>query len=138
MSLNLAVLLTESAKKYQNETAVIFESFKLKYAQLDAVTNQFANGLKRLGVRQGDKVVIMLPNVPQFPIAYYGALKLGAVIVPMNVLFKAGEIEYMLNDSDAVALITWEGFQEEAVKGFRRSPLCRNLIVAQAPGSATP
>src|SRR5690349_17265656 len=114
MSLNLAVLLTESTKKYPNETAVILDSFKLTYAQLNALTNQFANGLSRLGIKQGDKVGIMLPNLPQFVIAYYGIVKLGAVVIPLNVLFKADEVEYTLRDSEAVALIAWEGFVEEA------------------------
>lgn len=138
MSLNLAVLLTESTKKYPNETAVILDSFKLTYAQLNALTNQFANGLSRLGIKQGDKVGIMLPNLPQFVIAYYGIVKLGAVVIPLNVLFKADEVEYTLRDSEAVALIAWEGFVEEAAKGFERLPSCRTLIVAQAPGSQTP
>jgi long-chain acyl-CoA synthetase len=138
MSLNLAMLLTESAKKYPNQTAVIFDSFKMNYAQLNAVTNQFANGLTKLGVKPGDKVGLMLPNIPQFLIAYYGILKMGGVIVPLNVLFKAPEIEYHLNDSDAVALIIWEAFSGEAVKALPRVPACRTLVVAQAPGSTNP
>lgn len=138
MSLNLAVLLTESAKKYPNETAVIADSFRMSFAQLNAASNQFANGLSKLGVKQGDKVGIMLSNVPHFLIAYYGVLKVGAVIVPMNVLFKADEIDYMLSDAEAVALVVWETFVDEAVKGLRGVPTCHNLIVAQAPGSTTP
>lgn len=137
MSLNLAVLLTESAKKYPNETAVIADSFKMSFAQLNGASNQFANGLSKMGVKQGDKVGIMLPNVPHFLIAYYGVLKLGAVVVPMNVLFKAEEVEYMLNDAEAVALIVWDGFLDAAVRGIRQVPTCQNLIVAQAPGSPT-
>lgn len=138
MSLNLSVLLTESAKKYPAETAIIFDSFKMTYGQLDAVTNQFAQGLARLEIKRGDKVALLMPNLPQFLIAYYGITKLGAVVVPLNVLLKSGEIEYALNDSEALAMITWEGFLEEALKGYKMAPLCRNLIVAQAPGSSTP
>lgn len=135
MSLNFASLLTESAKSNPDRTAVIFDSFKLTYAQLNAVTNQFANGLTKLGIKRGDHVALMMPNLPQFLIAYYGIAKLGGVIVPINVLLKSGEIEYVLNDAEALALVTWEGFAEEAAKGYRMAPLCRNLIVAQAPGS---
>jgi long-chain acyl-CoA synthetase len=135
MSLNFASLLTEAAKNNPERTAVIFDSFKLTYAQLNAVTNQFANGLENLGIKRGDHVALMMPNLPQFLIAYYGIEKLGAVVVPINVLFKAGEIEYVLNDSETLALVAWEGFMEEATKGYRRAPLCRNLIIAQAPGS---
>ncbi len=138
MSLNLATLLTESAKRYPDNTAVIADAFRMSFKQLNAASNQFANGLSKLGVKQGDKVGIMLPNVPHFLIAYYGTLKLGAIVVPMNMLFKSEEIEYMVNDSEAVALIVWEAFMDEAVKGLREVPNCRNLIVAQAPGSTIP
>ena len=138
MSLNFVSLLTESAKSNPDQTALIYDSFKLTYSQLNAVTNQFANGLARLGIKQGDHVALMMPNLPQFLIAYYGIAKLGAVIVPINVLFKAGEIEYVLNDSEALALVAWEGFMGEAAKGFRTAPVCHHLIIAQAPGSTAP
>ena len=138
MSLNLSVLLTESAKKYPTETAIIYDSFRMTYGQLDAVTNQFAQGLARLDIHRGDKVALLMPNLPQFIIAYFGIVKLGAVVVPINILLRSGEIEYALNDSEALALITWEGFLPEAVPGYKMAPLCRNLIVAQAPGSSTP
>src|SRR5690242_12343600 len=138
MSLNLAVLLTESAKRDPGGTAIIFDAFKLNYGQLNALTNQFANGLKKLGVKRGDKVGIMLPNIPQFPIAFYGILKLGATVVPMNVLLKSDEIEYAINDSDAVALVTWEGSAGEAEKAYNRVEACQHLIIAQLPGSTTP
>jgi long-chain acyl-CoA synthetase len=138
MSLNLAVLLTESTKKYPNETAIIFDSFKLNYTQLNAVSNQFANGLQNLGIKRGDKVGLMMPNIPQFAIALYGVLKLGAVLVPMNVLLKSDEIEYNIKDSDAVALIAWDGCVGEAQKAIERVPTCQHLIVAQSPGSNIP
>ncbi len=138
MSLNLAVLLTESAKKFPKEPAVILDSFRIDFSTLDAASNQFANGLSRAGIKRGDKVGLMLPNIPQFPVAYYGILKLGAVVVPMNVLMKGGEIEYVLSDSDAVALIGWEGFIGEIEAGFKLSPGCEQLIVAQNPGSQVP
>jgi len=138
MSLNLALLLTESAKKYPAEPAVIFDAFRLNYAQLNGASNQFANALSRAGIKRQDKVAIMLPNIPQFPIAYYGALKLGAVVVPMNVLLKSDEIEYMLKNSEASALITFEGFAQEAFAAFQRVPDCKQLIIAQMPGSPHP
>jgi long-chain acyl-CoA synthetase len=138
MSLNFAVLLTESARTTPDHTALILDSLKLTYSQLNALTNQFANGLDRLGIKRGDHVALMMPNLPQFLIAYYGIAKLGAVVVPMNVLFKGGEVEYILNDSEALALVAWEGFMEEAARGYRLAPLCRYLIIAQAPGSNNP
>lgn len=138
MSLNLAVLLTESAKKFPAEPAVILDAFKLNYAQLNALSSQFANALVRAGIKQQDKVVLMLPNIPQFPIAYYGALKMGAVVVPINVLLKNEEIEYLLKDSEATAMITFEGFAGEAVSAFQRVASCKHLVVVQMPGSTNP
>ncbi len=138
MSLNLAVLLTATTKRYPAETAIIFEGLHLSYAQLNAASNQFANALQEAGIKRGDKVSLMLPNIPQFPIAYYGILKVGAVAVPMNVLLKSDEIEYLLSNSDATALITFEGFMGEAVKAVERVKSCKTLVVAQSPGSQIP
>lgn len=138
MSLNLAVLLTESAKRYAGETAIIFDDFKMNFATLEAASNRFANALQANGVKKGDKVALMMPNVPQFPIAYYGILKTGAVVVPMNVLLKNEEIEYILNDSDAVALVTWEMFVGEAATAFNHTNVCKLLVVGQVANSTQP
>jgi long-chain acyl-CoA synthetase len=131
--LNLAMLLELSARRDPGKVAVILDDIKLRYAELNGAANQIANGLVKLGVKPGDKVAIMLPNTPHFLICYYAILKTGAAVVPMNVLFKRHEVEYHLDDSDAAALIVWEGFIGEAAEGFQKAKNCRNLIVAQAP-----
>jgi long-chain acyl-CoA synthetase len=136
--LNLAILLEESARRVPGKTAVILDSIRLNYAELNGAANKIANGLTKLGIRPGDKVAIMLPNTPHFPMCYYGILKAGATVVPLNVLFKRHEVEYHLEDSDSVALIVWEGFLDEAAYGFRMAETCRHLIVAQALGSTAP
>ncbi len=133
--LNLAMLLESSARRAPGKVAVMLDDIKLRYAELDGAANKVANGLVGLGVRPGDKVALMLPNTPHFVIAYYAVLKAGAVVVPLNVLFKRHEVAYHLDDSDAVALIVWEGFLDEAVAGFEQAAGCRSLIVAQAPGA---
>jgi long-chain acyl-CoA synthetase len=133
--LNLATLLEQSARRTPDKTAVIFDQTRLSYAELNGAANKVANGLRRLGVQQGQKVAVMLPNLPFFPIAYYAILKAGASVVPLNVLFKRGEVQYHLEDADAVALIAWEGFLEEAAPGCAATPGCSTLIVAQAPNS---
>lgn len=135
MSLNLATLLTESTKRNPAQLAVIFDDFKMRYAELNAAANKFANVLGELGVQRGQKVALMLPNIPQFMIAYYGTLKAGAVVVPLNVLLKAPEVSFHLEDSDSVALIAWEGFLGEAVPGYQAVSTCHNLVVVNAPGS---
>ena len=89
----------------------------MSYAELDAASDRVAAGLVARGLRPGDAVVLQLPNMPQFVVAYFGILKAGCVVVPMNVLFKAGEVGYVLTDSGARMLITWSGAAEEAAKG---------------------
>jgi long-chain acyl-CoA synthetase len=117
MSLNLAVMLRESAKGRPEKAAVVLDRLRLPYGALEAATNQVAGSLVAAGLRPGDRVGIMLPNVPQFPIAYYGVLKAGGVVVPMNVLLKAPEAEFYLRDSEARFLIAWEDFAGEAISG---------------------
>lgn len=135
--LNLATLLEQSVHRNPGKTAVIFEDTKLRYAELNGAANKVANGLHKLGIEPGDKVAMLLPNTPHFAICYYAILKLGATVVPLNVLFKQQEVAYHLDDSDAVALIVWEGFLGDAEPGFRKTETCKNLIVAQAPNSGT-
>ena len=76
--------------------------------------------LRERGLEPGDRVGVMLPNVLEFPIAYYGVLRAGGVVVPMNVLLKRREIAFYLEDSGAKLLLAWHGFLEEARDGRRR------------------
>ena len=73
--------------------------------------------LRERGVRPGDRVGVMLPNVPQFAAAYYGILRAGAVVVPMNVLLKSREVAFYLGDSQAKLVLAWHGFAEDAAAG---------------------
>ena len=86
MTLNLAVMLEESAKAYPDKTALILEEHKMNYAELRATAKKFAGGLVSVGVKPRDKVALMAPNVPQWVAAYYGILNAGASVVPLNVL----------------------------------------------------
>src|SRR3954451_5692731 len=133
--LNLAMLLEISARRDPGKVALMLDDMKLRYAEVNGAANKIANGLVGLGVRPGDKVALMLPNTPHFVICYYAILKLGATVVPLNVLFKRHEVAYHLDDSDAVALIVWEGFLGEAAEGFQQAKQCHNLIAVQAPGT---
>jgi long-chain acyl-CoA synthetase len=137
MSLNLAVILRESAKKSPDAVAMVVGDASLTYGVLHGYAQSLAGGLAKLGVRRGQHVALMLPNVPHFTIAYFGAHYAGAPVVPMNVLLTKDEITYHLNDSDAVALIVWEGFLEQAQAGFARAESCKHLIVAKADRSDT-
>ncbi|MCA1729061.1 MAG: long-chain fatty acid--CoA ligase [Actinobacteria bacterium] len=139
MTLNLAVLLEESAKEKPDKPALILNEHELTYAELRDAAKRFANALSWMGVQPGVKVALMVPNVPQFAVAYYGILNVGATIVPMNTLLKGPEVAYHLNDSDAVALVAWEGLLQEARKGFEGAEECENLIIVETPdGQGTP
>jgi long-chain acyl-CoA synthetase len=135
MALNLALILQESARLYGSKLAVLMGEERMTYAELHAASNQVANALRSLGVRPADRVAMMLPNVPQFAVIYFGILKVGATVVPLNVQFRAGEVEYHLEDSDAVAFFVWEGLAEDALRGFQGVETCRHLVVVNAPGS---
>ena len=138
MSLNLATILRTSAQKYPKKAAVIIGETALSYEQLHGHVQRFAGALKQLGVKRGQHVALMLPNVPQFTIAYFGAHYVGAPVVPLNVLLTADEVAYHLDDSDAVVLVAWEGFAEAARAGFERVPGCKRLIIVrQSPADLT-
>ncbi len=110
--LNLAILLTDSAREVPERTALVCEGTRLSYAELQAATNQVANGLVQAGIQKGDKVALSCQDVPSFVIAYYGILKAGAVVMPLNVLLKPREIAYHLLDGDAKAYFCQEGTPE--------------------------
>ncbi|HEX5201033.1 MAG TPA: long-chain fatty acid--CoA ligase [Actinoplanes sp.] len=114
--LNLAVILRESAAARPDAPAVLHDGGVVTYAELDARSDALAAGLAARGVRPGTAIALQLPNIPEFLVAYYGILKAGGVVVPMNVLLRAPEIAYQLTDSGARALITWAGTAAEAGK----------------------
>jgi long-chain acyl-CoA synthetase len=117
MSLNLAIMLRESALAYPDKPVALYDGGRLSYAQLDALSDRFATGLRASGVVPGESVGLQLPNIPQFLIAYFGMLKAGCIDVPLNVLLKAPEVAYCLGDAQARALVTWAGVADEAIKG---------------------
>ncbi len=136
MTLNLATLLRESAKTHPHKPAIIVGERSLSYEHVHHAAQKLAGALAALGVKRGQHVALMLPNVPQFTIAYYGAHYLGCPVVPLNVLLVADEITYHLNDSDAVALVVWEGFLEQAKVAAARSAHCKHVIVARADSTS--
>ncbi|MUN35889.1 long-chain-fatty-acid--CoA ligase [Actinomadura litoris] len=107
--LNLSVLLEDAARETPERDAVVFGDIRLSYAFVDGVANQVANLLRSRGIGPGDKVALASPNLPYFPMVYFGALKAGAVVVPLNVLLRPREIAYHLADSGAKALFCFEG-----------------------------
>jgi long-chain acyl-CoA synthetase len=132
MSLNVATLLHESAMQHPERTALAIGDTTMSYGMLHGAAQRFASALREMGIRPGQHVAVLLPNVPQFTIAYFGILAAGAVVVPLNVLLTPDEVAYHLNDSDAVVLIAWEGFFESAEGGFNRAESCHHLVIVKA------
>jgi long-chain acyl-CoA synthetase len=117
MSLNLASTITECAAGSPAAVAVRLGSLELTYAELDERSARLAVLLGEKGLGRGDRVGVMLPNVLEFPISYYGILRAGGVVVPMNVLLKRREIAFYLEDSGTKLLLAWHGFAAEARDG---------------------
>src|SRR5512142_2594147 len=99
--MNLASILTDSVTRDPDHVAVKLDDVELTYQQLDDAAARVAGLLHERGLSPGDRVGIMLPNVPYFPICYFGVLRAGGVVVPMNVLLKRREIAFYLGDSGA-------------------------------------
>jgi len=137
MSLNLATLLRESTKLHPTKPAIHINDLTLSYQLLDGMAQRFAGALRALGVHAGQHVALMLPNVPQFTVTYFGSHYAGCPVVPLHVLLTAEEIAYHLTDSDAVALVVWEGFYEAARVAFDRVDGCKHLLVAKADRTDT-
>jgi len=117
MSFNLAVILSETARRSPDQAVTILGDSRMSYGELDELSGRLAAGLTASGIGPGDVVALQLPNIPQFLIAYFGILKAGGVVVPMNVMLKAAEVAFQLRDSSARALITWTGVLGEAAPG---------------------
>ncbi len=104
--LSLAVVLAESARRYPDKAAVVDGADRITYRDLWAQSLSYAAGLRELGVGAGDTVAVLIPNVADFPRVYYGALAVGARIVPIHLLFTPEEMAYVLRDSGADLLVS--------------------------------
>jgi long-chain acyl-CoA synthetase len=117
MSANLASILVDSASRRGDAIALKLDDAQLSYAMLDGASAHIAGLLRERGVEPGDRVGIMLPNVPHFAVCYYGVLRAGGVVVPMNVLLKGREVAFYCGDPDAKVVFAWHDFSEAAQAG---------------------
>ena len=138
-TLNLSSVLEHRARLTPDRVAVVCGAQRLTYGELDSQAMRVAAGLHALGIRPGDNVALSCPNVPWFPIAYFGILKSGAAVVPINVLLKPREIAYHLRDSGAKAALAFEGTPElpiaEMVKAACADSHCPHFL--SIPGGLT-
>lgn len=142
-TLNLASIVTQNAKLTPDNEAVVCGPVRMTYRELDQASNQVANALVKLGFGRGDNIALMCPNLPYFPIIYFGIIKTGAAVVPLCVLFKASEIAYHLKDSEAKAIFVFQGTEElpmleRAKEAFDLVDSCKHLIAMPNPQAEPP
>ncbi|MEO6605073.1 MAG: AMP-binding protein, partial [Aeromicrobium sp.] len=131
---NLATLLEKSTAEFPDRTAIVFGDTRLTYTQVNGAANQVANLLVSRGIKPGDKVALSCANLPYFSTIYYGILKAGATVVPLNILLKGREVAYHLADSDAKAYFAFEGtpdlpIGEAAWDGFQATESCTEFFL---------
>lgn len=133
-TLNLASVIEHHARTTPDKEAIVWNNVRLSFGKLNALCNQVANAIVEMQIGHGDKVALVCPNLPFFPIVYYAIMKTGAAVVPLSVLFKPREYAYHLADSDAKAVFVFEGVPElplaQTVKeAFDQVETCENLVV---------
>ncbi|MFZ5519547.1 MAG: AMP-binding protein [Candidatus Zhuqueibacterota bacterium] len=100
------------AQELPNKTAIIFNEHTITYAQVDEITNKLANGLSGIGLKRGDRIALLMPNLPHFIFSYYAALKIGAIISPINYTLEKDDLNHVLKNLNPRAIICWEGFTQ--------------------------
>ena len=139
-------LLSDAAAKYPNKTAVrmvlkylplgIAVQAKLRYSELERMTNKFAAALAKLGVVKGTKVAVMLPNMPQHTVAYFGILKAGGIVVNVNPTYPAHELEPLMRTSGAEVIITLSGLYERVLEIQPKTSI-KSIILTDVPEMVT-
>ena len=138
---NITVILEESACEYPDKTALVCGSIRLAYHELMEKVNQLANGLSEIGIKKDDMVLTACPNSVEFVVAYFAILRIGAVVVPVNILSKRSELSFFLADTGAKAFICFQGTEklhlgEEGWASFKEAECCEHFIVIPGPRAA--
>ncbi|NLF45707.1 MAG: long-chain fatty acid--CoA ligase [Syntrophomonadaceae bacterium] len=129
-------MLEETAQRNPYKTAIIYNDNTIIYEELNRMSDSFALSLQKQGVKAGDRVMLSLPNIPETVIAYYGVLKMGGIVVNSNPLFTEHELEFMLNDSGATRVVTFD-FMYQKFAGLMAKTGVEKIIVAPL-GDFTP
>ncbi|MBN2538628.1 MAG: AMP-binding protein [Deltaproteobacteria bacterium] len=131
MKQNLREMLEYTCSRYPDRTSLIYNEKNISYAELGRAVNAFGNRLKMLGIAKGDKVAMMLPNIPEFIISYFALLKLGAVAVTIHTLSTSHELLYLLDNCDAKAFITIPSSVKRFEEIREKLPQCEHLITTE-------
>ena len=135
-TLSIAAILAESAQRYPDRVAVVMDPQRITYDEMWREARLYATVLHDRGVRPGDRVGLLVPNVPDFPRFYYAVLSLGAVVVPVHALLTPEEIEYVLRDCGAALLCASGPLVEPGAKGAEMAgvPLLTSMLPEALPG----
>lgn len=127
--MNLARLMENAAQNFADKLALISENRRITYDQLNSSVNAVAHLLKQTGIKKGDKVALMLPNIPEFVYCYFAAVKLGAIAVPLNTSSTAHELSFLLENSDSKVLITLESARKKYEETEGKLSSCKSLVI---------
>ena len=134
----LQEILTKTAKAYPEKTAIVYGEREISYVQLETFSNQFGNALVKLGIEKGDRVAVFLPNIPQFIIAYFGALKAGAVVTAISSLYREREVEFQLRDSGAQTIVAFDSLYPIVEKVRQKTQVKHVIITGSAEKAPSP
>ena len=137
-TVSLGMMLEEVREKYPDSVSLIYNDRRITYDELNKYSNAFSHVLKNLGIRKGDKVSLMLPNIPEFVIAYLSIAKVGAVAVTLNVLSTPYELTYLLNNSDSKILMTTASSARKFDEIKDHLDTCKHLICVDDPHDDAP
>src|SRR5437773_2591410 len=128
-TLNLASIVSHHARLAPQKEAIVWGEVRMTFGELDRLSNRVANAIAAMGLGYGDNIALACPNIPFFPVVYYGIMKTGAAVVQLNTLLTPREIAYHLGDSDAKAVFVFEGTEhlrlaERVNEAFDEVPSC--------------
>lgn len=126
---HLYEILESAAERHADRPALYFQDHVLTYRDLKEATDRLASGLKEIGLGAGDRVSLLLPNVPHFVFSYFALLKIGATVIPMSIMDKAAEMHHQLDDAEARGVIYWQGLGETVHQAVNGLDQCNKLIV---------
>jgi long-chain acyl-CoA synthetase len=126
----LSDLLKRTAEKYPDKTAIVYFDKPISYRELDVAVDKFATALADLGVKKGDKVALFLANMPQFVIAYYGAIRIGAIETAISPLYREREVEHQLNDSEAETIVVLDALYPVLEKVLNKTKVKRVIVTS--------
>ncbi|MBN1558683.1 AMP-binding protein [candidate division KSB1 bacterium] len=121
--------LYHSAQSAPSQRALVIEDTEITYHSFINAVKKLAGGLVELGIEKGDRVAILLPNVPHFCISYYAILAANGIAVPLNFMHNAKELEHQLKDSGAKILIVWQAFLPQVLSAYQTASTCVELLV---------